>query len=141
MRYTKPLILAATLVAAPLAAQQVSTIDSGMTHTQVIERLGKPLSERTYGSFSYLLYKNGCEKKCGMNDLVVLDSEKVVDAVLRSPGRKYTGESSSPQMISAAEARRGPRSGAVRVPVAKGLSKTAADTTSPPVARPKTPLA
>ena len=34
--------------------------------------------------FTYLLYRNGCEKKCGMNDLVVLDSGKVVDAVFRS---------------------------------------------------------
>jgi hypothetical protein len=59
---------------------------------------------------TYLLYKNGCEKTCGMSDLVVLDSGKVVDAVFRSPARRYSGTSSSPKMISMAEAkRRAPR--------------------------------
>jgi len=53
-----------------------------------------------------LLYRNGCEKKCGMNDLVVLDSGKVVDAVFRSHARKYSGTSSSPHMISAIDARK-----------------------------------
>ena len=50
--------------------------------------------------------RNGCEKKCGMNDLVVLDSGKVVDAVFRSSDRKYTGTSSSPHMITEPEARK-----------------------------------
>jgi hypothetical protein len=58
-----------------------------------------------------MLYRNGCEKKCGMNDVVVLDSGKVVDAVFRSASRKYSGDSSSPRMISAAEAKRGPSTG------------------------------
>ncbi len=93
-------------VASPLAAQSTATVDSGMTREQVVAKLGEPLSSRTYDGHTYLLYKNGCEKKCGMNDLVVLDSGKVVDAVFRSHARKYTGTSSSPAMIPAAEAKR-----------------------------------
>jgi hypothetical protein len=92
--------------APPVAAQSPVTIDSGMTREQVVAKLGQPLSSRTYDGHTYLLYKNGCEKKCGMNDLVVLDSGKVMDAVFRSSARKYSGTSSSPRMISATAARR-----------------------------------
>ncbi|MDB4876115.1 MAG: hypothetical protein JWM41_2561 [Gemmatimonadetes bacterium] len=99
-------LFAALLVASPVAAQQPATIDPGMTRAQVVARLGEPLSSRAFDGFTYLLYKNGCEKKCGMNDLVVLDSGKVVDAVFRAPGRRYTGTSSSPRMISMADAKR-----------------------------------
>lgn len=93
-------------LASPLAAQAPVTIDSGMTREQVVAKLGEPLSSRTYDGHTYLLYKNGCEKKCGMNDLVVLDSGKVVDAVFRSRARQYSGTSSSPRMMTAADARR-----------------------------------
>jgi hypothetical protein len=81
-------------------AQVAQTIDPGMTREQVVAKLGQPLSARTYESFTYLLYKNGCEKKCGMNDLVVLDSGKVVDAVFRLSSRHYSGTSSSPRMLT-----------------------------------------
>ncbi len=54
-----------------------------MSRDQVVEKLGEPVSARTYDSHTYLMYKNGCEKTCGMNDLVILDSGKVVDAVFR----------------------------------------------------------
>ena len=98
-------LLGMTLCAGVVAAQQTpATIDPGMTRAQVVERLGQPLSARSFESFTYLLYKNGCEKKCGMNDLVVLDSGKVVDAVFRAPSRKYTGTSSSPRAIPIKEA-------------------------------------
>ena len=96
-----------SLVAAlTVQSQGPVTIDPGMTREQVVAKLGEPLSARTYDGHTYLLYRNGCEKKCGMNDLVVLDSGKVVDAVFRSHARKYSGTSSSPHMISAAEARK-----------------------------------
>jgi hypothetical protein len=95
------------VVAASLGAQSNVTIDPGMTRDQVVAKLGEPLSARTYDSHTYMLYKNGCEKTCGMNDLVVLDSGKVVDAVFRATGRRYSGTSSSPRMISEVEAKRG----------------------------------
>src|SRR5689334_8524886 len=88
-----------------LRAQTAITIDSGMTRDSVIKRLGEPLSIRAYGSHTYLLYANGCEKSCGMNDLVTLDSGKVIDAIFRAPGRRYSGKSSSPEMIPAFLAR------------------------------------
>jgi SmpA/OmlA family protein len=101
-----PMIIA--LVAAlTMPSQGPATIDPGMSREQVVAKLGEPLSTRSYDGHTYLLYRNGCEKKCGMNDLVVLDSGKVVDAVFRSGNRKYSGTSSSPRMISAAEARKG----------------------------------
>ena len=93
-----------SLAAGRLGAQTPATVDSGMTRTQVVAKLGEPLSVRSRGEFTYLLYKNGCEKTCGMNDLVVLDSGKVVDAIFRAAGRRYTGKSSSPRAIPRAEA-------------------------------------
>ncbi|HTE43945.1 MAG TPA: hypothetical protein VK636_01775 [Gemmatimonadaceae bacterium] len=106
------------VAALPLAAQAGATIDPGMTRDQVVAKLGEPLSAKAYQGFTYLLYKNGCEKTCGMNDLVVLDSGKVVDAVFRSPARHYSGTSSSPKMIPAAVAAKGGTSASVKVPPA-----------------------
>ena len=104
-------------IAAPLAAQTTpATIDSGMTQAQVVAKLGVPLSARSYDGHTYLFYRNGCEKTCGMNDIVVLDSGKVVDAVLRSPARRYSGRSSSPKMIPAAQARHGEPTAPLKTP-------------------------
>jgi hypothetical protein len=90
------------LSATPLAAQAV--IDPGMAKAAVVQRLGAPAIERSSGDASYLFYKNGCERTCGMNDIVVLEKGAVVDAVFRSAKRRYSGTSSSPRMIPAAEA-------------------------------------
>ena len=93
------------LSASTLGAQKaVATVDPGMSRDEVVKALGEPLSSKSYDGHTYMLYRNGCEKKCGMNDLVVLDSGKVVDAVFRSSNRKYSGTSSSPKMIPAAAA-------------------------------------
>ena len=97
MSYRALMFIAALAVASPLAAQDAAVvIDPGMTRAEVVERLGKPLNERKSGEHVYLFYRNGCEKSCGMNDLVVLDDGKVSDAIFRSPGRRYSGTSSSP---------------------------------------------
>jgi outer membrane protein assembly factor BamE (lipoprotein component of BamABCDE complex) len=103
------LLLAVTLAATQVAGQDPTpaTIDSGMSRAQVVAKLGEPMSSRTYDGHTYLLYKNGCERSCGMSDLVVLDSDKVVDAIFRSSARRYSGTSSSPRMISMANARVG----------------------------------
>ena len=90
-------ILALSFVAATAHAQSpAGTIDPGMTRAQVIERLGKPATVRTYQGSTYLLYSNKCGKKCGMQDLVILEHDSVVDALFRSPDRHYSGTSSSP---------------------------------------------
>jgi hypothetical protein len=117
--------------AASLGAQGTVMIDPGMTREQVVAKLGEPLSVRSYDGHTYLLYKNGCEKTCGMSDLVMLDSGKVVDAVFRAQSRHYSGTSSSPRMISMAEAKRGIGSGAP-------LAIPAGDTTAKP-AKPEKP--
>jgi hypothetical protein len=109
------------------AGAQVVTIDPGMTEAQVIAKLGKPLSSRSFKTFTYLLYRNGCERKCGMNDLVTLDSGKVVDAVFRAPDRRYSGTSSSPRAIPAAEASRGKPDAPLDVP-----AKSTPNTKKPP---------
>jgi hypothetical protein len=103
----KPAAETKSVATKPATTETPSTIDPGMTRAQVVAKLGEPLSAHSYDGHTYLLYKNGCEKKCGMNDLVVLDSGKVVDAVFRSSARHYSGTSSSPKMILAADAKRG----------------------------------
>lgn len=98
------LLLLSLLAAAPLSAQAV--IDPGMSRTLVLARLGKPAVERSSGDATYLFYRNGCERTCGMSDVVVLDKGVVVDAVFRSAKHRYSGTSSSPRAIPAAEARK-----------------------------------
>ncbi len=111
------ILLLATTIAMPLAAQRApATIDPGMTQAQVVAALGVPLSAHRVDGHTYLFYKNGCEKTCGMNDIVVLDSGKVVDAVFRSHARRYSGQSSSPTMITAAQARHGEPTAPLKMP-------------------------
>src|SRR5581483_7102238 len=70
------LALSIAATAAPAAAQDTTgTIDPGMSKAQVIARLGKPVSERSDGVYTFMYYKNGCEKTCGMQDLVVLEND------------------------------------------------------------------
>jgi hypothetical protein len=77
-----------------------------MSRAQVVARLGPPSMQKSSGSSTFLYYKNGKEKTVGMADLVMLDSDKVVDAVFRSNARVYNGKSSSPSAIPADVARR-----------------------------------
>jgi len=106
MSYRAMMLIAALVTAAPLAAQDAAVvIDPGMTRAEVVDRLGKPLNERKSGDHVYLFYRNGCEKTCGMNDLVVLDDGKVSDAIFRSPGRHYSGTSSSPSGVKPSRSR------------------------------------
>ena len=101
--------------ASVLPAQGTGTISPGMSRAKVVAALGAPTTERTVGEFRYLFYTNACGKRCGMNDLVVLKDDSVVDAIFRSSTRRYTGTSSSPAPISAKEAAdRAPTSGATK---------------------------
>lgn len=91
------LIVGAAASAGVVHAQEVvATVDPGMTRSQVIERLGQPASERTRGEHTYLFFQNGCERQCGMSDLVMLRADTVIDAIFRSSQRRYSGTSSSP---------------------------------------------
>ena len=92
------LAVAMFIVPTAVSGQIVAgSIDPGMSRAQVIERLGTPASERAMNGFTYLLYENGCERVCGMTDLVTLQGDSVVDAIFRASARQYTGVSSSPR--------------------------------------------
>lgn len=93
-------------MAAPSLAQAPKSIDPGMSETKVVERLGAPDASRAAGDYKYLFYHNNCIRKCGMDDVVILRSDSVVDAMFRSADRAYTGKSSSPHAISAEVAAR-----------------------------------
>ena len=99
MSYRRMTLLAslALAAAAPLRAQDAEqTIDPGMTRDEVVAHLGKPLNERKTGNAWFMFYRNGCERTCGINDLVILEDGKVVDAIFRAPSRHYSAASSSP---------------------------------------------
>jgi hypothetical protein len=99
-----------------LSAQSAGTISPGMSRARVVAALGAPSTERTVADFRYLFYRNSCGKSCGMNDLVILRNDSVVDAVFRSASRHYTGSSSSPAPISAKDAAdRAPSAGSIRM--------------------------
>lgn len=154
-RFALALLVALAAGSASLAAQDgEGTIDPGMTREQVIERLGKPLNERQSGNATFLFYRNGCERTCGMNDLVVLDDGRVIDAIFRAPGRRYTGESSSPAGVApertepgaegdpAAAVRRAGRGGIVLAAPAEGeeAARPAATVTGVEVTAPGAPV-
>ena len=98
----------ALFLAVPAGAQAPVQIDPGMSRAEVIERLGRPATERTSGGFTYMFFINGCERTCGMNDLVTLQGDAVIDAIFRAPHREYTGRSSSPTQNRTPRANRGP---------------------------------
>ena len=102
------LLSLALAVAPPAMAQGVVQIDPGMTRAQVVERLGNPATERASGGFTYLFFINGCERTCGMNDLVTLKGDTVIDAIFRAPQRTYSGRSTSPEQNRTPKANRGP---------------------------------
>jgi hypothetical protein len=111
------LLITLTLLAhaAVAGAQGTSTISPGMSRAKVVAALGAPTTERTVAELRDLFYRNACGKECGMNDLVILRNDAVVDAIFRSSSRRYTGQSSSPAPISAKEAaERAPSAGAAK---------------------------
>ncbi|MES2177753.1 MAG: hypothetical protein V4550_07785 [Gemmatimonadota bacterium] len=102
-------VAALAVPSAPAGAQQppmAGTVSPGMTRAQVISALGEPITYREASGYTYVFYQNDCARTCGINDLVVLKGDSVVDAIFRSPSRKYTGKSSSPAPIPSDEARK-----------------------------------
>jgi hypothetical protein len=84
------------LSATPLLAQDVATIKPGMSQADVRANWGEPLTVKSRGDYSYMFYTNGCLKTCGTYDVVILEKDQVVDAIVRAKNRKYDGTSSSP---------------------------------------------
>jgi outer membrane protein assembly factor BamE (lipoprotein component of BamABCDE complex) len=132
------ILLSLLLPAAVLSAQGAGTITPGMSRSKVVSVLGAPTTERTVADFRYLFYQNSCGKACGMNDLVILRNDSVVDAIFRSPSRHYSGTSSSPAPISAKDAAdRAPSTGASKA--TPGGSVRMKPPTQPNDARPSIP--
>jgi hypothetical protein len=82
--------------AAALAQDSARSIAPGMSRAQVVAILGAPVTQRSANGHTYMFYRNSCGRGCGMNDLVILKSDSVSDAIFRSPDRHYAGSSSSP---------------------------------------------
>jgi len=115
-----------SVVAALPAHAQTASIDPGMTRAQVIERLGTPVGERQSGAYIYMFYRNECAIRCGMQDLVILQDDAVVDAIFRSTKRTFNGASSSPTGVTpeASGAGRPAGSGEVNISPAPGAPAT-----------------
>ena len=104
MRRSAAFLLAIIAPAVLGAQSRTNSVSPGMSRAKVVAALGTPSTERTVGEFKYLFYSNACGKRCGMNDLVILRRDSVVDAIFRSNTRHYTGTSSSPMAISEKDA-------------------------------------
>jgi hypothetical protein len=88
MKHTVMLALGALCIAAPAAGQ---TIAQGMTPAEVQAEFGAPATSRNAGDWSYWYYHNGCPNRCGSDDVVFFQNERVVAAVLRTGRRRYRG--------------------------------------------------
>lgn len=80
----------------PYNSLDTGTVAPGMAERDVESLWGAPSAVRHAGSFTYLHYPNGCERSCGTDDVVILQDDQVVDAILRWAGHGYSGQSSSP---------------------------------------------
>jgi hypothetical protein len=89
MKKAMLLALAAMSVAAAPAAGQ--TISQGMTSDQVRAEVGAPATSRAAGEWTYWYYHNGCPVRCGSDDVVFFQNDRVVAAVLRTARRRYAG--------------------------------------------------
>jgi hypothetical protein len=91
-------IAAASALYAPtaLSAQDAGTIKPGQSEADVKAAWGNPITERKSGIYTYMFYENGCLKTCGTYDVVILENDQVVDAIVRAENHKYDGVSSSP---------------------------------------------
>jgi hypothetical protein len=82
---------AALLLTAASPALAQSTISPGMTEEQVRGRFGDPATTRAAGAWTYWYYHNGCPVRCGSDDVVFFQNDRVVAAVLRTSRRRFAG--------------------------------------------------
>ncbi len=92
----RPAQQAAPVRDVPYASTDTGTIAPGMSQNDVTRLWGAPVAVSRTGTMTYLYFPNGCELSCGTLDVVFLESDQVVDAILRWPGHGYSGQSSSP---------------------------------------------
>ncbi len=80
----------------PYRSDDTGTVNPGMSEREVYELWAAPAAVRRVGEYTYLFFRNGCEYTCGTMDVVTLQNGKVVDAIVRWDGHRFSGESSSP---------------------------------------------
>ena len=80
----------------PYKSNDTGTVNPGMSEREIYEVWAAPAAVRRVGQYTYLFYQNGCEYTCGTMDVVTLKDGRVVDAIVRWDGHRYSGESSSP---------------------------------------------
>jgi len=80
----------------PYNSADTGTVAPGMSQEDVVAVWGRASAVRHAGEYTYLHYPNGCELTCGTDDVVILQNDKVVDAIVRWRGHGYSGQSSSP---------------------------------------------
>lgn len=80
----------------PYVSEDTGTIAPGQTERDVYLLWAAPVAVRRVGEYTYLFFRNGCEYTCGTMDVVTLQNGRVVDAIVRWDGHRYSGESSSP---------------------------------------------
>ncbi len=92
----RPQTASRVMVDEPWFPIDTGTVRPGMSRMEVIGMWGEPVTERMSGNRTYLYYRNGCEVTCGTFDVVFLEGDQVMDAIVRGPGHTYAGISSSP---------------------------------------------
>lgn len=119
MKKTMLLAAAALVITAGPAFGQ--TISQGMTSAQVRAEFGAPATTREAGDWTYWYYHNGCPRRCGSDDVVFFQNDRVVAAVLRTDRRRYSGPAADEALearddgTSAVRSDGGPQAGTVIV--------------------------
>ena len=80
----------------PFISDDTGTVNPGMSEREVYQLWAAPAAVRRVGEYTYLFFQIGCEYTCGTMDVVTLQNGRVVDAIVRWDGHRYSGESSSP---------------------------------------------
>lgn len=94
---------AAMLLTAATPALGQITISPGMSTEQVRDRFGAPATTRTQGDWAYWYYLNGCPIRCGSDDVVFFQNDRVVAAVLRTSRRRFAGPAADDALNAAAD--------------------------------------
>jgi hypothetical protein len=87
----KSMLMAAAALAFAAAPAAGQTIAQGMSRAEVQREFGAPAATREAGEWTYWYYHNGCPRRCGSDDVVFFQNDRVVTAVLRTQRRRYSG--------------------------------------------------
>jgi hypothetical protein len=74
----------------PYVSDDTGTVNPGMSEREVYQIWAAPAAVRRVGEYTYLFFQNGCEYTCGTMDVVTLQNGRVVDAIVRWDGHRYS---------------------------------------------------